>query len=152
MPSLKDAARSPDTVNKEGHPLCFDVEPWRCVGSPELTWLASWYFEPSRPQRITPGLKAMLKLSPVYFEHKTSNHKLSPNHKTSPDTNLQKTHTNIKQNFRRISPFGIAPVKKKKKAHKARTRWYRGSFRRFINTRFFFKYKKEWTEAIKTIK
>ena len=22
------------------------------------------------------------------------------------------------------------------KAHKARTRWYRGSFRRFINTRF----------------
>ena len=37
------------------------------------------------------------------------------------------------QNFRRISPFGITPVEK---AHKARTRWYRGPFRRFIDTRF----------------
>ena len=43
------------------------------------------------------------------------------------------------QNFRRISPFGITPVKK---AHKARTRWYRGPFRRFNNTRFLKKYKK----------
>ena len=54
------------------------------------------------------------------------------------------------QNFRRISPFGITPVEK---AHKARTRWFRGPFRRFINTRFLKKYfkKKEWTEAIKKI-
>ena len=52
--------------------------------------------------------------------------------------------------FRRISPFGIAPVKKK--AYKARTRWYRRPFRRFINTRLRKKKcekKKEWTEAIK---
>ena len=50
----------------------------------------------------------------------------------------QNIHKHGTQNFRRISPFGIDPVKKKKKlkAHKARTRWYRGPFRRFINTRF----------------
>ena len=59
----------------------------------------------------------------------------------------QNIHKHRTQNFRRISPFGIAPVEK---AHKARTRWYRGPFRRFIDTRFFKKYKKkEWTEAIK---
>ena len=40
--------------------------------------------------------------------------------------------THKTQNFRRISPFGITPVKK---AHKARTRLYRGPFRRFIDTR-----------------
>ena len=61
--------------------------------------------------------------------------------------NIHKRRT---QNFRRISPFGITPVEK---AHKARTRWYRGPFRRFINTRFKKKYKKkEWTEAIKNEK
>ena len=58
----------------------------------------------------------------------------------------QNIHKHGTQNFRRISPFGIAPVKK---AHKARTRWYRGPFRRFINTRFEKSTKKEWTEAIK---
>ena len=44
--------------------------------------------------------------------------------------NINKHRT---QNFRRISPFGITPVEK---AHKARTCWYRGPFRRFMNTRF----------------
>ena len=44
----------------------------------------------------------------------------------------QNIHKHQTQNFRRISPFGITPVKK---AHKARTRWYRGPLRRFINTR-----------------
>ena len=59
----------------------------------------------------------------------------------------QNIHKHRTQNFLRISPFGITPVEK---AHKARTRWYRGPFRRFINTRFFLKCKKkEWTEAIK---
>ena len=55
-------------------------------------------------------------------------------------------HKNQTQNFGRIGPFGIAPVKK---AHKARTRSYRGPFRRFINTRFLKSVKKEWTEAKK---
>ena len=45
----------------------------------------------------------------------------------------QNIHKHWTQKFRRISPFGITPVKK---AHKARTRWYRGPLRRFINTRF----------------
>ena len=45
----------------------------------------------------------------------------------------QNIHKHRTQNFRRISPFGITPVEK---AHKARTRWYRGPFRRFIDTRF----------------
>ena len=51
----------------------------------------------------------------------------------------QNIHKHRTQNFRRISPFGITPVEK---AHKARTRWHRGPFRRFIDTRFFKKYKK----------
>ena len=66
----------------------------------------------------------------------------------------QNTHKHRTQNFRRISPFGITPVKK---AHTARTRWYRGPFPRFINPRFFLKYvkkkkKKKWTEATKNPK
>ena len=61
----------------------------------------------------------------------------------------QNIHKHRTQNFRRISPFGITPVEK---AHKARTRWYRGPFRRFINTRFLKSIKKEWTQAIKNIK
>ena len=49
----------------------------------------------------------------------------------------QNIHKHRTQNFRRISPFGITPVKKNlKKAHKATTRWYRGPFRRFVNTRY----------------
>ena len=63
----------------------------------------------------------------------------------------QNIHKHRTQNFLRISPFGITPVKK---AHKARTRWYRGPFRRFIDTRLKKKksIKKEWTEAIKNSK
>ena len=48
-------------------------------------------------------------------------------------------HKHQTQNFQRISPFGITPVEK---AHEARTRWYCGPLRRFIDTRFFLKYKK----------
>ena len=56
--------------------------------------LVSWYFEPSQPQRVTSWLKTMFNLSPIYSARKSSNHKLSINHKTSHDTNLHKTiHT-----------------------------------------------------------
>ena len=58
----------------------------------------------------------------------------------------QNIHKHRTQNFRRISPFGITPVEK---ACKARTHWYRGPFRRFIDTRFLKSIRKEWTEAIK---
>ena len=56
----------------------------------------------------------------------------------------QNIHKHQTQNFRRISSFSITPVEK---AHKARTRWYRGPFRRFINTRF--KKKKKKKKSIK---
>ena len=85
--------------------------------------LVSWYFEPSQPQRVTSWLKTMFNPSPFYSTRKSSNHKLSINHKISPDTNQHKiylkkkhkkthTHKHQTQNFQRISPFGIAPVKK----------------------------------------
>ena len=62
----------------------------------------------------------------------------------------QNIHKHRTQFFRRISPCSITPVEK---AHKARTRLYRGPFRRFIDTRFLKKsIKKEWTEAIKNSK
>ena len=38
----------------------------------------------------------MFSLLPVYSARKSSNHKLSHNHKISPDPNIQKTYTNIK--------------------------------------------------------
>ena len=61
----------------------------------------------------------------------------------------QNIHKHRTQIYRRISLFAITPVKK---AHKVRTRWYRGPFHRFINTRFLKSIKKEWTEAIKISK
>ena len=90
----------------------------------------------------------MFSLSPVYSAHKSSNHKLFINYKISSDTNLykQNIHKHRTIFFRRISPFGITPVEK---ALKARSRWYRGPLRRFINTRFLKSIKKEWTEAKK---
>ena len=67
----------------------------------------------------------MFNLSPIYSARKIPNHKLSPNHKISPDTNLQKTYTNIKHKiFEELVPSVLPPLKKKKKAQKARKRWY----------------------------
>ena len=103
------------------------------------SWLVNWYFELSQPQRITSRLKTMFSLSPIYSARKSSNHKVFKNHKISPahkftlKKKIQKIHKHRTNIFRRIRPFGTTPVKK---AHKARTRWYRGPFRRFINTRF----------------
>ena len=51
----------------------------------------------------------------------------------------QNIHKHRTYNFRRISPFGITPVEK---AHKARTRWYRGPFRQFFQYQILKKYKK----------
>ena len=58
-------------------------------------------------------------------------------------------HKHQTQNFRRINPFGIAPVKK---VHNARTLWYRGpipSIYRYQILKKKYKNKQEWTEAIK---
>ena len=77
----------------------------------------------------------MFNLSPIYSARKLSNHKLSKNTETvlTQTYTEQNVHKHQTQNFRRISPFGITPIEK---AHKARTRWYRGPFCRFINIRF----------------
>ena len=103
----------------------------------------NWYFEPSQPQRITSRIKTMFSLSPIYSACKSSNHKLSINHKISPDTNLRKMkHTQTSNtNFLEELVPSISPLLKK--AHKARTRWYRGPFRRFIDTRFLKSIKKK---------
>ena len=61
----------------------------------------------------------------------------------------QNIHKHRTQNFRRICPFGITPVEK---AQKARTHWYRGPFRRFINTNFLKKYKKGMDRSNKKFK
>ena len=79
------------------------------------------HFELSQPQRVTSGEKKKFSMSPSYSAHKSSNSEI---HKTSPNTNPYKikyTSTNIKQHFGRISPFGVAPIKKEQKA---RTCWY----------------------------
>ena len=77
--------------------------------------LVSWYFELSRPQRITSWLKIMFKLSPIYSTHNSSNHKLSPNHKIIPDTNPHKAkkYTNTKYKiFEELVP-SVLPLLKK---------------------------------------
>ena len=61
------------------------------VVAPSASQLVSWYFELSQRQRITSRLKTMFNLSPIYSAHKSSSHKLSQNHKISPDTNLHTT-------------------------------------------------------------
>ena len=61
----------------------------------------------------------------------------------------QNIHKHRTQNLQRTSPLGITPAEK---AHKARTRWYCGPFRRFINTKLKKSINKEWTEAIKNSK
>ena len=64
--------------------------------------------------------KTNFNLSPVYSAHKSSNHKFPKTTKSVLTQiylkqNIRKRQT---QNFRRISPFGITPVKK---AHKTMT-------------------------------
>ena len=61
--------------------------------------LVTWYFEPTQPLRIIPGLKANFSPSPSDSAHRSSNQKFSKIYNTSSDTNLHKTkHTynNIK--------------------------------------------------------
>ena len=58
----------------------------------------------------------MLNMSPIYSAHKSSNHNLSKKHKISPDTNLQKTYTNIKHKIlEELVPLVLPLLKKKKK-------------------------------------
>ena len=55
----------------------------------------------------------MFNLSPIYSARKSSNHKLSINHKISPDTNLHKTNTNTEHKiFEKLVPL-VSPLLKK---------------------------------------
>ena len=96
-------------------------------------WVISWYFEPGQLQWITSGLK---QNSICRFFLHTSWWLVIKSVMTQIYIK-QSIHTYQTQNFQRICPFNIAPVKK---AHKARTRWYRGPFCQIINTRFSTKY------------
>ena len=62
----------------------------------------------------------MFNLSPIYSARKSSNHKLSQNHKISPGTHPHKTNNtqNIKHNiFEELVPLVLPLLKKKKKKH-----------------------------------
>ena len=89
-----------------------------------VSQLVNWYFEPSQPQMIKiRAKKTIFSLSPIYSARKSSNRKLSKNDKISYDTNLQKTHRNIKHKmFKELVPTVLPQLSK---AHKTRTRWYR---------------------------
>ena len=112
-----------------------------------VSHLVSWYPEPSQPQRTTSGLKTNFNLSSSHYAHKSSNHKFSKIHHISPDTNSHKVYTQTWNTifFLKISPFSILPLLNTFfflffTGHKARTRWYRGAFRRFINTGFWIRF------------
>ena len=80
-----------------------------------LSMLIRWYLKPSQPWRIMSGLKTNFNLSPSYSAHKSSNYKFSTSTKTSHDKSIQNKahiHEYQTQNFQRINPFNIAPVKK----------------------------------------
>ena len=80
----------------------------------------------------------------MHESHETTNSqqqtKQKHAHKIRPDTELHNTkYTQISnKTFEELVPF-VLPLLKNRKAHKTRTRWYRGPFRRVINSRFFFK-------------
>ena len=82
--------------------------------------IVSWYFELSQPQRITSWLKTMFNLSLIDFACKSSNQKLSPNHKISPDTNLHKakhtqtSNTKFSKNVPLVSPLIVVNDQQKK--------------------------------------
>ena len=112
--------------------------------------LVSWYFELSQPQKITSRLKTMFNLSPIYPARKSSNHKLSINHKSSPDTNSHKTYTNTEHKiFEELVP-AVSPLLKK------HTRLgHTGIVDHSIDLsipNFKESIRKEWEEAIKNLK
>ena len=55
----------------------------------------------------------MFNLFPTHSAHKPPNHKLSKNHKISPDTNPQKTHTNITHKTPEEPVPSVLPLPKK---------------------------------------
>ena len=89
----------------------------------------------------------MFSLSPIYSARKSSNHILSKTHKISPDTNLQKTYTNIK--YKIVEK--LVPSVKKKHVWLGHAGIVDHSVDLSIPD-FKKSIKKEWTEAIKISK
>ena len=74
-----------------------DKEAWSLImkltcsfPSPQASQLVSWYFEPSQPQRITSGLKAMFSLFVIYSARKSPNY---PKTTKSVPTQMYRRHT-----------------------------------------------------------
>ena len=86
----------------------------------------------------------MFSLSSIYSTRKSSNHKLFKNHEISPVHKTKHTQTSNKKFSKNLS-LRYHPCLKK--AHKARTRWYRGPFRRFINTRRIWRRSLPWPKT-----
>ena len=75
--------------------------------------LVNWYFEPRQPQRITSRLKTMFNVSPVYSEHKSSNHEFSKKDKISPDTSQNKAYAKVIHKFyEELVPLVLPLLKK----------------------------------------
>ena len=91
------------------------------------SYLASWYFEPSQLQWITSGLKqtSVCPLYTLHPSHQTTNSLKTTESVLTQIYIKQDIHKHQTQNFWRISPFGIAPLKK---TQKARTRRFHGPF------------------------
>ena len=90
----------------------------------------------------------MFNLSPIYSACKSSNHKLSKNHKICPDTDLQKTYTNNEDKcFEELVPSVLPLLKKHIRLGHA------GIVDHSVNLSIpdlqQQKKKREWTEAIK---
>ena len=90
----------------------------------------------------------MFNLSPIHSARQPSKHKLSENHKISPDTKLHKTYRNIKQFFLEKLVPSVSPLLKKHIRLE-----HAGIVDHSVDLSipdFFLKYKKkEWTEAMK---
>ena len=90
---------------------------------------SNWILMSCQPHRVTSGHSNsghkqihISKLFPRIYQPSVKSI-----YKTNHFTNIKHTHTQTSDtNFRRVSPFNITPVKR---AHKARTCWYRRPFR-----------------------
>ena len=102
---------------------------------------SNWILMSCQPHRVTSGHSNsghkqihISKLFPRIYQPSVKSL-----YKTNHFTNIKHTHTQTSDiNFRRVSSFNITPVKR---AHKARTCWYRRPFRLIYRYQVKEKYK-----------
>ena len=106
---------------------------------------SNWILMSCQPHRVTSGQSnsghKQIHISKL-FSHQPS---VKSIYKTNHFANIKHTSTNIRQNFQRVSPFNITPVKR---AHTTRTCWYSQLFHLIYRYQVKEKYKKEWTDTI----